>query len=175
MKYNIYSNLEVIINNRNQTLVENKDYVDIISCYVELLSDPIDYNDLGRQLVEIAVYVNGPNNEPVIVSYTVTIKSELEVIASDKAIFTGTTLYTKDLFKIVNGKEEIEVTNEMISGKVDCFTPGIYYVTISYQGIEKTSKVVVFDNKMMGTYKTNLTTIPQSESTEEDDLSLIHI
>lgn len=169
LKYNIYSNLEVIINNRNQTLVENKDYVDIISCYVELLSDPIDYNDLGRQLVEIAVYVNGPNNEPVIVSYTVTIKSELEVIASDKAIFTGTTLYTKDLFKIVNGKEEIEVTNEMISGKVDCFTPGIYYVTISYQGIEKTSKVVVFDNKMMGTYKTNLTTIPQSESTEEDD------
>ena len=57
-----------------------------------MLSDPIDYNDLGRQLVEIAVYVNGPNNEPVIVSYTVTIKSELEVIASDKAIFTGTTL-----------------------------------------------------------------------------------
>lgn len=42
-----------------------------------------------------------------------------------KPIFTGTTLYTKDLFKIVNGKEEIEVTNEMISGKVDCFTPGI--------------------------------------------------
>lgn len=166
--YNVFSNLVVTINGRRQTLVQNKDYVDVISCYAELVSAPLDFNDLGVQKVEIAVYVDGPNKDPILVSYNLTIESEIKVIANDTAIFTGTTLYTKDLFEIQNGSEEIKVTQDMISGKVDCFTPGVYYVTIYYQGIEKTAKVVVLDNNMKGVYKTNLETIPNMADYDEE-------
>lgn len=168
-KYNVFSNLEVTINGKNQTLVNNKDYVDIISCYAEVLSKPIDFTNFGVQNVEIAVYVNGVNSDPVVVSYKLEIDSEIDVVAKNVAIFTGATLYTKNLFTITEGNQEIEVTYDMVSGKVDTFIPGTYYVSINYKNIEKIAKVIVFDNRMMGTYKTSLNTIPTTSSDYDEE------
>lgn len=165
--YNLFNNLNVVINGRNQTLTTNKNYVDVITCYAEVLSDVIDFTSAANQKVEIAVYANGVNNAPVIVEYNLRIASDVVVEATDLVVFAGTTVYTKDLFTLHDGSDYLEVSNDYITGKVDTFTPGAYYITIDYLGIEATSKVVVLDNNIKGRYQTNLKTIAQTEEDEE--------
>lgn len=166
-KYNLFNNLNVVINGRNQTLTDNKNYVDIITCYAEVLSNAIDFTSAAKQDVKIAVYANGVNQEPVIVEYTLRVLSDVTVEATDLVVFAGTTVYTKDLFTISSGSTSIEVSNDYITGKVDTFTPGAYHITINYLGIEATSKVVVLDNNIKGHYKTNLKTIAVVDEDEE--------
>lgn len=165
--YNVYKNLNVTINNRKQSLTENKDYVDIITCYVKLISNPIDFTNIGLQEVVIEVYVNGPSNQPEVVSYNLVIESDVEIISSDIIAFTGDTIFARDLFIIKNDLEDIEVSNDMITGKIDTFTPGVYYVTINYLGIIAESRVVVYDNAIKGTYYTDMSTIPEKETDED--------
>lgn len=155
-KYNVYSNLKVRVNGRNQTLTEVPEYASVIACYVQTLSEPINFSKAGVQEVKVAVYANGPQNDPIIVTYSVMLETDLVVEANDEVIYTGYTLYTKDLFTITQDGEEIEVTNDMISGKVNSFVPGVYEVTINYEGIVKTSRVVVLDRSIIGEYKTLL-------------------
>ena len=167
--YNVYKNLKVRINNRNQTLTEVPEYASVIACYVQTISEPIDFNKPGNQKVEIAVYVNGPENDPVYVTYEVSIATDLLVEAFDKVIYTQETLYTRDLFKITKAGENIEVSNDMINGGVDTFTPGVYLVEINYMGIQATSKVVVLDKFILGTYKTLQTSIPTTSVDASDE------
>lgn len=168
-EYNVYKNLKVTINGKNQTLTENPEYASIIACYVETLSDQIDFNKPGKQEVKIAVYVNGPDNDPVIITYYVIMETDLLVEATNKIIFTGETLYTKDLFKITQGGNDIEVLNDYINGNVNAFKPGVYNVNINYFGIEEVAKVVVLDREMIGSYKTLLTTIDTVETNDSDE------
>lgn len=168
-EYNVLKNIKVTINGKNQTLTDNPDYTSVIACYVEVLSDAIDFTRPGNQEVKIAVYVNGPDEEPVIVTYDVIMETDLVVESVSKIIFTGETLFTADLFKITEDGNEIEVSNEFINGKVNTFVPGIYEVSINYYGIEKVSKVVVLDRAIIGSYRTLLTTIDTSETNESDE------
>lgn len=171
--YNVYKNLTVEIDGRGQALVENKTWVSPIACYVETLSEPLDFTKVGYQEVRIAVYVFGVEVDPVIVTYQVIIDSDVEVNANDSIIFSGDTIYTKDLFSITENGEAVEVTYDMVTGKIDSFTPGIYYVTINYKNIIKEAKVVVLDSAMKGTYTTTLTTIPKSSGNSEDEEEVI--
>lgn len=166
--YNIYANLHVTVNGRNQTLTENPAYVDAISCYVRRLSDPLDFASAMPQQVRVAVYVNGPEEEPVEVTYTLRIDSGIEIAATGAFIFAGAPLSIKDLFSVTQNGEPVPVTYDMISGKVDIFTPGIYCVTLSYQGMEQSAQVVVFDRAMLGTYHTALTTIATEDDEDEE-------
>ena len=168
-EYDVYKNIKVRINNRNQTLTEIPEYASVIACYVELRSEAIDFTKPGIQKVEVAIYVNGPNNDPVIISYDLVVATSITVEKVDKVIYTGETLFTRDLFKIINGKDEVEVTNDMIDGHVNTFKPGVYYVKLEYSGIEVTSKVVVLDRYILGTYKTLQTSIPVKSTNESDE------
>lgn len=173
-KYNPFDNLKVVINNRNQTLTKNQNYVDVITCYAEELSNPIDLTKTGNQNVKIALYVNGIDEDPVIVEFIVVVLLDINIIANDNIVISGGTIYLKDLFTIVENGETIEVSNDYISGLVDPFTPGIYEVKLTYKNIEKTSKVVVLDNKMIGTYKTRQTTIPVEVESEDDEDEVVY-
>lgn len=165
--YNVFNNLKVTINNRNQTLTEIKEHVDVITCYAKVVSESLDFNKVGIQFVEVEVYVNGVNSDPVVVNYNVIIESNVIVTANDTIAFTGDTVYARDLFKISDNAQEIKVTDDMITGKIDTFKPGVYTVTINYLGITKNARVVIYDSAIKGVYHTDFTTIPEKE--EDDD------
>lgn len=167
-EYKVYKNLSVTINGIAQTLTENKDWVDSMSCYAQTLSAPLDFTKSAVQEVKIAVYVNGPDAEPVEVSFYVVVDTGLKVEAANTVIFEGATFYTKNLFKISDSSGDIEVKNDYISGKVDTFNAGSYSVSIEYQGVVKTAVVTVLGREMIGTYVTKQTTIPAAKSTAED-------
>lgn len=165
--YNVFHNLSVVINNRNQQLTTVPGYVDLITCYANVVSEPIDFTSVKKQEVQIDVYVNGVDSEPVRVTYTVMIDSDIHITSLDKIIFTNDTLYTTELFTIMNGTTPVEVTTEMISGIINTFQPGVYEVELNYNDIISVAKVYVLDSALKGTYHTGLTTIPEIE--EEDD------
>ena len=81
--------------------------------------------------------------EPVIVIYRVIIESNVKVDTIDKVIFTGDTLYTTQLFSITEDGNRVDVLSEYITGKVNTFKAGVYYININYKGIAKTSGIVV--------------------------------
>lgn len=168
-EYDVFKNLSVKINGINQTLTENKDWVNAMACYAEIRSDAIDFSKTGYQDVEVAVFVNGPDETPVILDYDVYIETSLKISAKEAVIFSGTTFYTKDLFTITDSGESIDVDNKYISGKVDVFTPGVYPVSIEYMGLSAETKVTVLSHDIQGVYATKLTTIPEPKSTSEDD------
>lgn len=169
-EYNVYSNLTVFVNGIDMTLSDNPDWASASTCYVETLSDPVDFSAAGEQTVQIAVYVDGVNAEPVLISYTVRVQSDLTVTAHDATIFSGTNLQVKDLFVISDGGEEIPVTYDMLTGKADINTPGTYTLTLQYRGVSCQANVVVLDGGLLGTYKTLLTTFdPSASSSSYDD------
>ena len=170
--YDVYDNVKVKVNGKNQTLTEIPEYASVIACYVQTISKPIDFTKTGLQKIEIAVYVNGPENDPVIISYNVMLQTELSLVAEDKVIYTGDTLYTRDLFTITQDGEVIKVTNEMITGKVNSFVPGVYNISINYEGLEEVARVVVLDRGIIGTYKTLLRHM-SSTSTGFDDEEVV--
>ena len=165
-KYNVYNNLTVTINGIKRAFTENKDHVDITTCYVQRVSAPIDFTSTAGQLVEIDVYVYGPDAAPVRVSYIVRIDNGVEISGKERVVFSGTTVYARDMFTITENGEEVTVTDDMVSGKIDVFNAGIYFVTATYKGVTAQAKAVVLDSAMMGTYKTLLTEI---ELIEDDD------
>lgn len=166
--YDVFGNLRVSINGINQTFTTNPEYVDILTCYVRLVSSPVDFSSAATQRIRIAVYVNGPDNDPIELSYDLRIESGVEISASGAWVFAGYPLSIRDLFTITDNGESVTVTYEMLHGRVDIFTPGVYSVTVVYRGIEKTASVTVFDAGILGTYETRLTTIGTEEETDED-------
>lgn len=170
--YNPFSNIKVYLNgqSRAMTLTDNPSYVDQLTLYAVVASgyDPTK----SIQTLDIDVYVNGVKNTPVRVSFVVEIHDKLEVTATDKLIFTGETLYTTDLFAVVRNGQSVTVTADMVSGKVDVFTPGTYTVTIRVDNVVKTAHVTVLDKKMAGTYKTKVLTVA-SDAEYDDDGELV--
>ena len=166
--FDAFKNLSVKINGVNQKLTNIPTQVSVISTYAKVVSEELDFDYVGMQNVKVAVYVYGVDKDPVYVEYQVIMESDILIETKDVFIFEGKTLYTKDLFTIKVGSKEIEVTQDMIEGKVDTHKHGVYQVTINYEGIEKTANVIVLNPDMVGTYKTLLTTIPEGDSTDEE-------
>ena len=167
--YNPFNNLSVVVNGRMMNLTTVKENVSVITCYAEIKSKAIDFSSAATQPVVVDVYANGVDGDPITVEFDVTIDSGITVTAKDAGVFAGTTLYTADLFTIVKNGEPVEVTYDMITGKVDTFTPGKYEITANYEGVTATATVTVFQNGMQGTYQTTLTTIPEEEEDDDDD------
>ena len=166
--YNVYNNITVYINGRKQQLTDIKEYVDSITCYAKITSDDIDFTSLLPQKVTIEVYANGVNNDPEIIEFTVTIDSDIKVKAINKSIYSGDTIYPTDLFEVTIGTQKIEITNDMITGILDVFTPGTYNLTIDYEGFIVTSTVVVLDSQMKGTYVANVDLFSASSEDDSD-------
>lgn len=166
--YNVFNNIHVKINGYTQTLTDNPAHVDIISCYAKVLSAPIDFESVAEQEVRVAVYVNGPDQEPVEVSYSLRVEADITITADGACVFMGSPLLVKDLFHITDAGKAVPISYDMISGKVDVFTPGTYTVYMLYRGINTEATVVVLDSDMVGTYHTKLTTIGTSDSEDGD-------
>lgn len=168
--YNVLRNVSVRINGKNKVLTYDKKIAeaDTAAVWVELLSEPVDFDAIGNQPVKLALYVNGVDAEPVTTEFTVRIKSDVSVTATGKVVFVGDTVFTRDLFSVKDGSDDIKVTSDMVEGKVDTLTPGVYTVAIDYLGLTAESKVVVLSDEIVGTYKTNMTTIPPEVDTDAD-------
>lgn len=174
--YNLAKNISVKVNGTTKVVVFDKSVAesDFLTVYAKLLTDPIDFDLVGTQHVKMEVYAGGMDEEPEIAEFDVRIKSNVKVTAYGKVVFVGKTVYTLDLFAVKDGDKDVKVTADMLEGKVDTYTPGVYSVKIDYLGVAATAKVVVLSNDIVGTYKTNMTTIPSEVSIdygswEEDD------
>lgn len=166
-EYNFFSNIQLVRNGYKCQVGNNIDWVNAIYVYGVLTSE-IDFTSQARQLVTIDVYVNGPESQPVEISYYVRIAGDVSIVATDVVTFGDEAIFTKDLFVITENGEEVTVTYDMVSGKVDVFTPGTYYITAQYKGVTATAKVVVLNNEMCGTYMTLQRTIPQTSIEDEE-------
>ena len=161
--YNAFNNIELFVNGTRNTITDRRDWVIVNVCYGKLLT-PVDFTVKGEQTVTVALYVNGigadeaSDPEPILVSYRLIVESDIRVEAHNLSIISGTTFYTRDLFTVTENGVPVEISEEHISGKVDVFTPGTYTVSISYEGISASARVVVYDSKLLGTYHTRLRT-----------------
>ena len=165
--YNPFDNLIVKINGVNQKLTKIASQASALATYAEVIST-IDFTSIGMQEVVVDIYVDGPENDPVRTVFNIIIESNITINVNKTFVFEGETVYTKDLFTISLNEEIIEVNQDMIEGKVDTSTPGVYPVTITYQGIKETINFIVLNIKMVGNYDTLLTTIPVAGSSDED-------
>lgn len=170
VSYDPTKNIQLKINGYNQGFTTKKDWANVINVYYEILSGELDFTSAEMQEVRLAIYVYGVESDPITVSFHVQVETELALSATDRISFTGETLFTRDLFTITVNGEEIAVPQENIAGKVDTFTPGVYYVTLAYEGLTATAKVVVYERDLIGTYRTSLTTIPVEEEDDDEDM-----
>lgn len=170
-EYNPLKNITVRINGKKKVLVQDKEIVAIDSSAVwaKIITGAIDFNSVARQHVEIEIYVDGVDQTPVIVRFSVIITSDVKLQSYNKVVFCGNTLYTKDLFSVTDNGVDVKVTNDMIEGKADTFTPGIYSITMRYMGLETVARVVVLSDELIGVYHTETTTIPESSQTSDDE------
>lgn len=164
--YNPLKNVSVKVNGIKKALVTDRATAekDFLAVYAEYLSDMLDFDLVGTQHLKIAVYAGGLDETPEVVEFDVRIKSNVKIYAQGKIVFTEGTVYTLDLFSIKDGDKDVKVTADMLEGKADTYTPGVYSIKINYLGIEATAKVVVLSDEIVGTYKTNMTTIPSETS-----------
>lgn len=165
--YDPTSNLALTIDGYKQWFTTRRDYADGMTVYYEALTE-IDFSSPEVQTVRLALYINGTGSEPVEVEYELQVETEIVIEAKDGIAFTGETLYTRDLFTVTENGEAVEDVQEYISGKVDTFKPGVYFVSINYKGLTAECKVVVYRRDFIGTYRTSLTTIPVEEEEEDD-------
>ena len=166
-KYNVYNNLTVTINGIRRKIFEDREHQDGSTVYAETVSAPIDFKSTEEQRVSIDVYVYGVNADPVRVEFFVRIDNGVVITGRERVVFSGTTVYARDMFTITENGQPVTVTDDMVTGKIDLFHAGIYFVTATYKGVTAQSKAVVLDSTMTGTYKTLLTEIEAYE--EEDD------
>lgn len=159
--YNPFNNVDLRINGIRQSLTNRADWVDSITCYAEVEGE-IDFTSPAPQTVTINVFVNGVDASPVTVSFSVIIQTDVVVTATNAVVFTGDTLMATELFTVKEGGTEVAVTFDMISGKIDTFTAGVYYVTVNYKGVTKTAKAVVLNNAVKGKYSTVMYAIPSN-------------
>ena len=166
-EYNPFDNLSVKINGVNQKLTKIASQASAIATYAEVIST-IDFASIGMQEVIVDIYVDGPENSPVRTVFNLIIESNIKINVNKTFVFEGETVYTKDLFTVTLNDELIEITQDMIEGKVDTSTPGVYPITLTYQGIKESVDFIVLNIKMVGTYDTLLTTIPVEGTSDED-------
>ncbi len=164
--YNLLKNVTSKVNGNNMIVTDNPEWATDPTCtYVEVVSDPIDFTKSGTYEVVINAYPYGTNEDPLVVSYQLVIKSAVVISEADKTtFFTGDSAYLKDMFIVTKNGVEVDITNDMVEGKVDFSTPGVYTLTLEYEGEKALAKVVVLDSSMKGEYSTCLTNIVASSS-----------
>lgn len=168
--YDITSNVTVYVNGIKQILTDKSDNIDLdpTAVYYEVLSDEIDYTVSGVKDVKLAIYANGSGKEPIIAEYKLTVCASVYVAGTDKAIFTGATILPEDMFVITENGKTVKPTFDEISGKVNVFEPGVYYVSIDHKGVTAESRIVIIDNAIKGTYHTKLSTIPVEQEYDDE-------
>lgn len=183
--YDYIKNITSTVNGNNMIVTSNKDWATDPTCtYVEVVSDPVDFKTPGTYVIEIHAYPYGLDNDPIIVTYEIIIDNGIDIVESTKTtLFVGDSVHPCDYFEVTKNGQPVEITVDMIEGKVDSTTPGVYQLVLNYEGEEAVVDVVVLDNSLKGNYVTANKTIVEvntstssgtddeySESTGEEDV-----
>ncbi len=167
--YNVFNNVKIITQfpwgEGEVKLTSNPDYATINTYYA--VATAIDYNSIAVQTITVDIYVNGANSIPTQVTFTLQISSTVVVKPVEKVIFEGETVHPSELFQITVDGVLVEAPLQNITGKIDCFHAGTYVVTLDYQGYVVSSRAIVYDDAIKGTYKTLLRTIATDSDTDE--------
>ncbi len=166
--YNIYSNLSVTINGKKQAFVENPNSVDVISCYVKCISEPVDFTNPAEQEVIIEVYVNGVNAAPIELKYNIRIQSTIDIETQDIVAFTGDNVYPYDMFKVFSNGIAVDYDKSCVSGVYSLDVAGVYTLEIEYERIKKSATLTVLDRDVLGIYETALRTIAVEEEIDDE-------
>lgn len=181
--YDYIKNIASVVNGNNMIVTSNRDWATDPTCtYVEVVSEEVDFSRAGEYEIVCHAYPYGLDEEPIVITYTIVVDNGIKLSKTNKAtLFEGESVHPTEVFKITKNGEEVEVTTDMIEGKIDCSKKGIYTLVLTYEGEELEVDVVVLDPILKGNYITNNTTIVESsssssstddeysESTGEDD------
>lgn len=165
--YDVLSNLELNVNGYRQNFTANRDEVNMVTTCYEIKSAP-DLTATGSHKVLIDLYVYGSDYDPVTVEYTIVVKNGVQVYADDKAVFTGETLYAPDLFRVYENGKAVNVTPDMISGRINPFVAGSYVLSVEYKGVTRSATVSVIPSDYVGDYQTADKTIAKDSVEGED-------
>lgn len=169
--YNVFDNIKCFMNNRKMIISDNISWANYASTVYGEIINGFDNTKAGNQTIIVDIYANGLDASPIRLTYTLIRKTNIKIDCEDKIIFTGNTLYTKDLFRVydTNTNQEISITNDYIEGFVNVFEVGKYEVSINYLGNSATCVVTVLDNSIVGTYYTNIKTVGASSYYYDED------
>lgn len=165
--YDVLSNIELSVNGYRQSFTANRGEVNMVTTYYEIVSAP-DLTVTGSHKVTINLYVYGLGYDPVTAEYTIIVKNGIKIYSEDKAVFTGETLYVPDLFRIYENGKAVNVTPDMISGRVNPFVAGSYALTVEYKGVTRSATVSVIPSEYVGDYQTADKTIAKDSVEGED-------
>lgn len=165
--YDLLSDIELTVNGYKQSFTASRGDVNMVTTYYEVLSAP-DFTVSGSHNVAINLYVYGLDYAPVTAEYTVVVKNGVKIYTEDKAVFTGETLYVPDLFRVYENGKAVNVTADMVSGRINPFVAGDYVLTVEYKGICRSATVSVIPSEYVGDYITADKTIAKASVEGED-------
>lgn len=165
--YDVLSNIELSVNGYRQSFTANRDEVNMVTTYYEIVSAP-DLTVTGSHKVTINLYVYGLGYDSVTAEYTIIVKNGIKIYSEDKAVFTGETLYAPDLFRVYENGKAVNVTPDMISGRINPFVAGSYVLTVEYKGVTRSATVSVIPSEYVGDYQTADKTIAKDSVEGED-------
>ncbi len=165
--YDVLSNIDLTVNGYRQSFTTNRGGVNVVTTYYEVVSAP-DLTATGSQKVLIDLYVYGLDYDPVTAEYTLVVKNGIQIYSEDKAVFTGETLYVPDLFRVYENGKAINVTSDMVSGRINPFVAGYYVLTAEYKGVTRSATVSVIPSDYVGDYQTADKTIAKDSVEGED-------
>lgn len=165
--YDVLSNIELSVNGYRQSFTANRGEVNMVTTYYEIVSAP-DLTVTGSHKVTINLYVYGLGYDSVTAEYTIIVKNGIKIYSEDKAVFTGETLYAPDLFRIYENGKAVNVTPDMISGRINPFVAGSYVLTVEYKGVTRSATVSVIHSDYVGDYQTADKTIAKDSVEGED-------
>lgn len=165
--YDVLSNIELSVNGYRQSFTANRGEVNMVTTYYEIVSAP-DLTVTGSHKVTINLYVYGLDYDSVTAEYTIIVKNGIKIYSEDKAVFTGETLYAPDLFRVYENGKAVNVTPDMISGRINPFVAGSYVLTVEYKGVTRSATVSVIPSDYVGDYQTADKTIAKDSVEGED-------
>lgn len=165
--YDVLSNIELSVNGYRQSFTANRGEVNMVTTYYEIVSAP-DLTVTGSHKVMINLYVYGLGFDSVTAEYTIIVKNGIKIYSEDKAVFTGETLYAPDLFRVYENGKAVNVTPDMISGRINPFVAGSYVLTVEYKGVTRSATVSVIPSDYVGDYQTADKTIAKDSVEGED-------
>lgn len=165
--YNVLDNIVLYADGYKQSFTRNKGSVNSLTTYYEIKND-FDPLASGEQTVAVELYVYGADAEPIAAEFTVVVKGGISVYADNISVYTGEDLYLPDLFRVYDDGKAVNVTPDMISGRVDVAVPGVYVASVNYKGVVRYAQVSVIPAEYAGNYETYDKTIA-TEAVEGED------
>lgn len=169
-KYDLFSNISCMYNNREKPLTSSKDWADDPTVtYAELIGETPNFSMPGEYLIEIRTYPYGLDKDYIDVSYVLEVSSGIEITENDNTVlFVGDSMYPREFFSLTEKGEKVVITDDMIDGKVNFFKAGNYPLTLNYKNESLTINVSIIDRDIVGTYVSPYQTLVKPTTNDSD-------